>query len=144
MSFLFSSASTRQRDLALLALRVIAGIIFTAHGAQKLFVFGIAGVQGAFAQMGAPLPQITGPLIGGLEFFGGIALIVGLLTRLVALGLVADMLGAILLVHLAKGLTGQGGYEFVLMLMGASLALLLAGAGDFSIDAVIGRRTARR
>src|SRR3954466_8407235 len=116
MLFLFANTTDRQRDLALLALRVIAGVIFTAHGAQKLFVFGIAGVQGAFAKMGAPMPDVTGPLIAGLEFFGGIALIFGLLTRLVAVGLVADMLGAILLVHLANGLTGQGGYEFVLML----------------------------
>ncbi len=139
MSFLFMS-SPRQRDLALLCLRVIAGIIFIAHGAQKLFVFGIPGVQDSFAKMGAPLPVITGPLIAGLEFFGGIALIVGLLTRLVALGLVADMLGAILLVHFPHGLTGKGGYEFVLMLMGASLALMLAGAGEFSADALIGRR----
>jgi len=143
MPSLFKTTA-RQADLALLALRVIAGIIFTAHGAQKLFVFGIAGVQGAFAKMGAPLPELTGPLIAGLEFFGGIALIVGLLTRLVAIGLVADMLGAIMLVHLANGLTGQGGYEFVLMLLGASLALFFAGAGDFSIDHLIGRRTATR
>src|SRR5262245_11986353 len=139
MSFLFKS-STRQSDLSLLALRVIVGAIFTAHGAQKLFVFGIAGVQGAFTKMGAPLPELTGPLVAGLEFFGGIALVMGLLTRLFALGLVADMLGAILLVHLANGFFAPSGIEFVLMLFGASLALVVGGAGNFSVDAVLGRR----
>ena len=143
MSSLFNP-TPRQRDLGLLVLRVILGIVFVVHGHQKLFGMGFAGVQGAFAHMGAPLPQVTGPLIALLEFFGGIALIVGFLTRLVSLGLAADMLGAIVLVHLAKGLTGPGGYELVLMLMGASLALLLGGAGDFSIDALIGRRTRTR
>src|SRR3954471_3179383 len=108
MSFLFNS-TPRQLDLGLLALRIILGIIFIAHGQQKLFGMGFAGVTGAFTQMGAPLPQLTGPLIALLEFFGGIALVAGFLTRLVSLGLVADMLGAILLVHLPKGLTGPGG-----------------------------------
>ena len=141
MSFLFRS-TPRQRDLALLALRVILGVIFIAHGQQKLFGMGFTGVQGAFGKMGAPFPEITGPLIALLEFFGGIALVVGLLTRLVTAGFVADMLGAILLVHLPKGLIGPGGYELVLSLLGASLALFLAGAGDFSLDGLIGRRRA--
>lgn len=143
MSFLFRT-SARQGDVALLALRIVAGLVFTAHGAQKLFVYGIAGVQGAFTSMGAPLPFITGPFIAGLEFFGGIALVVGLLTRLVALGLVADMLGAILLVHFANGFFAPKGYEFVFTLMGASLALLVAGAGGYSVDAIVGRRLATR
>ena len=140
-SLLFS-ASPRQRDLGLAALRSITGIVFTAHGYQKLFVVGIAGVQGAFTKMGAPLPMITGPLIGGLEFFGGLALIVGLFTRLVALGLVADMLGAMVLVHLANGFFAPKGYEFVLTLLAASLALLLGGAGSASLDQLIASRRA--
>ena len=86
--------------------------------------------------------NVTGPLIGCLEFFGGLALIVGLMTRLIALGLAADMLGAVLLVHLAKGffLSG-GGYEFVLMLFAAAVALAAAGPGSFSVDELIARRT---
>lgn len=131
----------RTQKLAFTVLRVFAGSVFVMHGHQKLFVFGIAGVQGAFAKMGAPLPMVTGPLIGCLEFFGGLAIIIGLLTRLVALGLVADMLGAIVLVHYANGFWVPAGYEFVMTLMAAALALVLGGAGAYSVDDMIGRKS---
>lgn len=136
--------TTRRIDAALTLLRVIAGTVFIAHGAQKLFVFGIAGVSGAFGQMGVPFPGIIGPSIALLEFFGGIALVIGVLTRLASLGLAANMVGAILLVHLKAGFFNPAGIEFPLALLGTSLALVLAGAGEFSLDAVIGKRRAQR
>jgi putative oxidoreductase len=138
MSFFLSSP--RQLNLGLAVLRVAVATIFIRHGAQKLFVFGFAGVTGAFTQMGVPVPGITGPFIALLEFFGGIALLLGLLTRLFALGFVFDMLVAILLVQLKRGFSG---FELEFVLLGSSLALLLTGAGAFSVDALLARRNAK-
>jgi putative oxidoreductase len=134
---LFRSPSPRQLSLGLAALRIAVATIFIRHGAQKLFVYGFAGVTGAFTQMGVPLPGVMGPLIGVLEFFGGIALAMGFLTRLLAVGFVFDMLGAILLVQLKRGFSG---YELEFLLLGSSLALLLTGAGRFSVDALLAGR----
>ena len=129
-------------NAALVILRIVVGAIFIAHGAQKLFVFGLAGVVGAFGQMGVPLPAVTGPAIAFLEFFGGIAVVLGLFTRPLGLLLAADMLGAIALVKISKGLVG--GYEFELSLLGIALALALAGAGEYSLDRVLAARKDER
>ncbi|HSA55108.1 MAG TPA: DoxX family protein [Gemmatimonadaceae bacterium] len=136
--------SDRQVDLALVVLRLIAGATFIAHGAQKLFVFGLDGVGAGFAQMGVPFAALAGPLVGLLEFFGGMALVLGLLTRPVALGLGFTMIGAIWFVHLPNGFFLPNGVEFVLALLGIAIALVLTGAGSYSVDARLATRGVAR
>lgn len=136
---LFSPVTSRQRDVALTVLRVIAGTVFLAHGAQMLFSFGFAGIAGAFGQMGFPMPAILGPVIAFAELAGGIALIAGFLTRLAAPGLALIMLGAVLFVHLRNGFFLPNGMEFALAMFGATTALFLMGAGALSVDALLAR-----
>jgi putative oxidoreductase len=135
-----ATISTDRTDIGLAILRVTTGAIFVAHGAQKLFVYGFAGVTGAFQGMGIPFPGIAGPLTGLVEFFAGLALIVGLLTRLAGVGLAITMLGAIAFVHLAAGFFAPTGFEYPLALLAATSALAFTGAGRFSLDALIASR----
>ena len=137
---LTAPASPRQLDLGLAILRVVTGLVFAAHGAQKLFVYGVAGVTGAFQGMGIPFPAVTGPLTGVVELLAGLALVVGLLTRLAGFGLAITMLGAIGFVHLAAGFFAPTGIEFPLALLAATVALAFIGGGRFSLDALIASR----
>ena len=131
-------------DLALLTLRVVTGTIMLMHGWQKVFQYGFAGVSQGFAGMGIPMPGIMGPFIALLELIGGIALIVGVLAPVFAALLAADMVGAILFVHLSKGFFLPEGYEFAFALLGATAALALAGAGRYSVDGSLARRRPSR
>ncbi len=135
-----STVTASRVNAALAIVRVTTGAIFIAHGGQKLFVYGFAGVAGAFGQMGIPLAGIAGPLTALVEFFGGIALVVGLLSRLAGLGLAITMVGAIFFAHLAAGFFAPNGFEYPLALLASSLAIAVAGAGDWSLDARLAAR----
>ena len=130
----------------LTVLRVVLGITFLLHGWQKVAEWTLAGTQASFAEMGVPLAEIAAPAVAVAELVGGLLLIVGLATRVVAALLALVMLGALVLVHLPAGFfAADGGIELVLLLAAACLLFVLAGAGRWSADAVIAakrRRTA--
>ena len=120
-------------------IRLMVGLIFLMHGAQKLFVFGHAGVTGGFTQMGIPMADLAAWIVTLVEFGGGIALILGLGTRIVAIPLIVNMLGAITFVHLKNGFFLPNGYEFALTLLVVSAGLVLTGSGALALDNLIGR-----
>jgi putative oxidoreductase len=123
-------------------LRVVVGAVFLVHGLQKLFVMGIGDLSGMFGGMGLPLPMIAAIVVTAVEALGGLALILGLFTRWAAIPLAIVMLVALFMVHLPNGffVTGGGnGYEFVLTLAAANVALFLTGSGALALDDVIGR-----
>lgn len=125
-----------------LVLRIPVGIIFAAHGAQKLFGwFGGYGLEGTgqfFGSIGLHPGYLLALLAGAAEFFGGLALIIGLLVRPAAASLAFAMLVAIFAVHFGKGFfLAGGGYEYALALFAASVSLLFSGAGRLSLDGAL-------
>jgi len=130
-----------------LALRVPLGLIFAAHGAQKLFGwFGGYGLEGTgqwMASIGLEPGYLMALAAGSAEFFGGLLLLLGLLTRPTALVLAVTMLVAILSVHIGNGLfMSNNGYEFGLALLAGSISLLISGAGRLSLDRGLSVRAA--
>jgi putative oxidoreductase len=123
----------RLQPLALLILRVVVGAIMVAHGYHKVFG-GLSQHLETVHHLG--FPAWVGYLSAGTEFFGGILLIAGLLTRLAGLAMAFEMTVAVLKVHWKNGLTGNGGFEFPLALASIAFLLIFFGAGPISLDAV--------
>jgi putative oxidoreductase len=117
-----------------LPLRLVIGLVFVMHGAQKLFGFGLAGTAGFLGSMGIPLPTVAAAVLIAVELLGGLALILGAGTRYVAAALAVEMLVALLTVHLRAGFFVPDGMEFVLTLLAGCLTLVAVGAGPWSVD----------
>jgi putative oxidoreductase len=134
--------SSALADAALLVGRVLLGVLFFAHGWQKLVTNGIEGTAGFFGQSGVPMPTASAWVAAILELVGGALLVVGLLVPVAAVLLVLDMVGAYLFVHSGKGLfIEQGGFELVAALGAGCLLLLALGGGRYSVDhRLLGRR----
>ena len=136
--------------LAPLILRLTLGLVIFPHGAQKLFGWfgghGYAATVGAFETMFG-LPPAVATLVILAEFFGGLALILGVASRLAAIGVAAVMVGAVIQVHGQHGFfmnwlgTQQGeGFEYHLLAIGLAAAVAVLGSGAFSIDRMIAMR----
>jgi putative oxidoreductase len=132
--------ATAPRDFGITVIRVVAGLVFFMHGWQKLFMMGVGGVERFFGSLGIPAASIAAPGVAYLELIGGAALILGLLTRWVAIPLTIDMLVASLLVHIPAGFFVPNGVELVLLLLASAVTLIVAGPGALAIDQIIGGR----
>lgn len=136
------SPPSRAPDAGLLIGRLAVGVIFIAHGWQKLAETGHAEVARSFDHLGIPLPGLAAGYATWVELLGGAALVAGVLVPVAGVLIALNMAGAFWYVHMGKGLFSQeGGYEYVLVLAAAALLFTLTGAGRFSLDAVLwGRR----
>lgn len=128
---------TTLQGAGLLTLRIAIGVTFLIHGLDKLL--DPTGAEQSFASIGIPLPGVMAPFVAVTETVGGVLLIAGAATALVCAALAIDMLVAFLTAKLGHGFfASEGGAELELLLGGGSVALLLTGAGRFSVDAALG------
>lgn len=125
-------------DIATLLLRIAAGWIFIYAGYLKLLVLPRAGLTNFFAASGFPFPEYTGLAIGFLEFFGGIFLLVGFLTRPLGFIFTLEMLVAIIVVHLPEGYGAP--LEVASLLFFVTLSIGIIGGGGLSFDKLIKRK----
>ena len=131
------------RDAVLLLLRLVLGVVFVAHGWQKVFVNGLSATGSGFEKMGIPMHDVAAAVTGLSELIGGAMLIVGILTPVVAVWSALIMLGAIWFAHLSNGLfAADGGFEYPLVLVVAFLAIAVFGAGRVSLDYMFSRKRA--
>ena len=137
-----TSGITPLQGWGITIMRVVVGIIFLAHGGQKLFIWGFGGVAAFMGRVGVPAPMLAGIVVTLVEFLGGLALLLGLFTRWFAIPLAIDMSVAILAVHLRGGFFLPNGYEFALTLLAANVALALLGSGEASVDSLLAGRQA--
>ena len=144
---MFHKIVSTSNDFTLTVVRLVLGVTFFAHGAQKMLGwfggYGFHGTMGFFTQqMGIPAPLAFLAICA--EFFGGLGLLVGLLGRIAALGIMVNMLVAIATVHHVNGFfmnwTGQQkgeGFEFHLLAIALAIVVLIKGSGAISIDRAI-------
>jgi len=125
----------RLQPLGLLVMRVVLGVIMVAHGYHKVFG-GMAHHMDAVSRIG--FPRWFAYFSAGTEFFGGMLIVAGLLTRFAALAIAIEMSVVVAKVHWKNGLTGNGGFEFPLALAAIAFALIFFGAGPIALDAIRG------
>ncbi len=120
----------------MLPLRVVVGLVFLMHGAQKLFVFGLDGTADIMGKLGLPLPLICAAIVIIVELLGGLAILLGAFARLAGALLAFEMAVAILVARLHGGFFAPYGYEFEFTLLGACLTFALNGPGRTSLEEI--------
>jgi len=133
------------RDIGLLVTRALLGVVLIAHGWEKFVINGIDGTGEFFSSVGVPGAAAAATVVGLIELVGGILLILGLLTPVVAVLVVVVMLGAFFFVHVGSGIyVSNNGWELVAVIGLAAAVYGLVGPGRYSLDALInGRRAAK-
>lgn len=127
-------------SFVMLAARLILGVILIAHGWQKFNEWTIAGTTESFESMGVPAASVAAPAAAIIELVGGILLILGLRTKIVAALVAVDMLGAFTIAHAPNGIfVSEGGWELVGVIFAAALMLIAAGPGIRSVDQFIAK-----
>jgi len=144
-SSLLNKALSSEAGVAALILRAPIGLILAAHGAQKLFAwFGGYGLEGTgqwMASIGMTPGYLMALLAGSAEFFGGLAILLGLLTRPAAVVAAFTMVVAIFSVHINNGLfMANNGYEYALTLLVVLVAIAVQGGGSYSLDNLLSKK----
>ncbi len=132
-NILMCNCGEKWQNIAPLFLRVVTGAIFLAHGWMK-WVNGIPSVTGFLGSLGFPAPEVFAVILIAAEIIGGALLILGAYTHWVAKVLAVVAIVALVTVHLKNGFTGPGGYEFILLILAASVSLMITGPGKYSVD----------
>ena len=130
-------------DIGLLILRLVVGLTFAAHGAQKAFGWwsgpGMSGWTGVMHKMGFEPARPFAVVSAGAELVGGLFLALGLLTPLAGMVLIGQSVVIVAKAHLQKGFwNSKGGYEYPLALAGGVVAVTLSGPGSISLDSALG------
>lgn len=138
MNVVFKKCSEKWADLAPLVLRVALGVVFAWHGYDKVFVKGIPAITGFMASLSLPMPELMAYILSYGELIGGLLLIVGAFTYWVTLFDIVVAVVAWVTVHAANGFAvSGGGYEFIMLILAASISLMISGAGKYSIDGLL-------
>jgi putative oxidoreductase len=149
---MFKKLLTTSDDASLAFMRIMLGIVFFAHGAQKVLGwfggYGFSGTMGFFTTQ-MHIPPVFAFLAICAEFFGSLGLILGFLTRIAAFGIAVNMIVAVLMVHIHVGFfvnwfgnqKGEG-FEYHLLALALAIPVMIRGAGAVSVDRALSRSSA--
>ncbi len=129
-------AGSRFAKWGMLPLRIVVGLVFLMHGAQKLFIFGVGGTADIMDKLGLPLPLVCAAIVITVELLGGFAILLGVFARLAGALLAFEMVVAIMVARWHGGFFAPYGYEFELTLLGACLTFALIGPGLMSFEEI--------